>query len=140
MENRHGLVVNTRLTEAAGRAERQAALAMVEELPGWQRVTLGADKAYDAKEFVCELRDHRVTPHVAQKQFSAIDQRTSQHPGYALSQWRRKRIEEVFGWIKTVAGLRKTRHRGLARVSWMFTFAAAGYNLVRMRTLAPIAV
>jgi transposase len=139
MENRHGLVVNTRLTEAAGRAERKAALAMVEEIPGWQRVTLGADKGYDAKEFVRELRDHRVTSHVAQKQFSAIDQRTSRHPGYALSQWRRKRIEEVFGWIKTVAGLRKTRHRGLARVGWMFTFAAAGYNLVRMRTLVPVA-
>jgi IS5 family transposase len=139
MENRHGLVVNTRLTAATGRAERTAALAMVAELPGWQAVTLGADKGYDAKHFVRDLRDHRVTPHVAQKPFSAIDQRTSRHPGYALSQCRRKRIEEVFGWLKTVAGLRKTHHRGLARVSWMFTFAVAGYNLVRMRTLLPIA-
>lgn len=97
---------------------------MVEELPGFARVTLRADKGYDAKEFVRELRDHRVTPHVAQKQATAIDRRTSRHPGYALSRWRRKRVEEAFGWLKTVALLRKTRHRGVARVAWIFTFAA----------------
>jgi len=138
MENRNGLVVNTRLTQATGRAEREAALAMVEKLPGFGRVTLGADKGYDAKELVRELRDHRVTPHVAQKPATAIDRRTSRHPGYALSQWRRKRVEEAFGWLKTVALLRKTRHRGVARVGWMFTFAAAAYNLVRMRTLTVV--
>jgi transposase len=130
MENRNGLVVNTRLTQATGRAERAAALAMVARLPGFGRVTLGADKAYDAKAFVQELRDHSVTPHVAQKPATAIDRRTSRHLGYALSQWRRKRVEEAFGWLKTVALLRKTRYRGLARVGWMFTFAAAVYNLV----------
>jgi transposase len=138
MENRNGLVVNTRLTQATGRAEREAALAMVEKLPGFGRVTLGADKGYDAKELVRELRDHRVTPQVAQKPATAIDRRTSRHPGYALSQWRRKRVEEAFGWLKTVALLRKTRHRGVARVGWMFTFAAAAYNLVRMRTLTVV--
>ena len=138
MENRNGLVVNTRLTQATGRAEREAALAMVATLPGFGRVTLGADKAYDAQAFVQELRDHCVTPHVAQKPATAIDGRTSRHLGYALSQWRRKRVEEAFGWLKTVALLRKTRHRGVARVGWMFTFAAAAYNLVRMRTLTVI--
>ena len=138
MENRNGLVVNTRLTQATGRAEREAALAMVATLPGLGRVTLGADKAYDAQAFVRELRDHYVTPHVAQKPATAIDRRTSRHLGYALSQWRRKRVEEAFGWLKTVALLRKTRHRGLARVGWMFTFAAAAYNLVRMRTLTVV--
>ena len=135
MENRNGLVVDTQLTQATGRAEREAALAMVEKLPGWRPLTLGADKAYDTAAFVRELRDHRVTPHVAQKPATAIDRRTSRHPGYVLSQQRRKRIEEAFGWLKTVALLRKTRHGGVARVGWMFTFATAAYNLVRMRNL-----
>jgi IS5 family transposase len=138
MENRNGLVVNTRLTEADGYAERRAAVAMVEELPRFKRVTLGADKGYDAKEFVHELRDHRVTPHVAQKLASAIDRRTSRHPGYLVSQRRRKRVEEVFGWLKTVAVLRKTRHRGVLRVGWIFTLAAAAYNLVRIRNLVAL--
>lgn len=111
---------------------------MVATLPGLGRVTLGADKAYDTQAFVQELRDHAVTPHVAQKPATAIDRRTSRHLGYALSQWRRKRVEEAFGWLKTVALLRKTRHRGVARVGWMFTFAAAAYNLVRMRTLTAL--
>jgi transposase len=137
MDNRHGLVVNTRLTQASGRAEPEAALAMVEEIAGFGRVTLGADKGYDQKEFVLGLREHGVTPHVAQKPHSAIDGRTTRHPGYRLSQWRRKRVEEIFGWLKTIAGLRKTRHRGVARVGWTFTFAAAAYNLVRMRNLIP---
>ena len=135
MENRNGLLVNTQLTQAAGYAERESALAMVAKLPGWRPVTLGADKAYDTAAFVRELRDHRVTPHVAQKPATAIDRRTSRHPGYAVSQQRRKCIEEAFGWLKTVALLRKTRHRGVARVGWMFTFAAAAYNLARMRNL-----
>jgi len=139
MENRNGLVVNTRLTQATGRAEREAALAMVGDIPGYGRVTLGADKGYDARAFVHHLRDHHVTPHIAQKPASAIDQRTSRHLGYALSQWRRKRVEEAFGWLKTVAVLRKTRHRGVARVGWMFTLAAAAYNLVRIRNLTAIA-
>ncbi len=137
MDNRYGLAVNTRLTQASGTAEPEAALAMVAEIPGWHRVTLGADKGYDRKEFVQQLREHRVTPHIARKQHSAIDDRTTRHPGYRLSQWRRKRVEEIFGWLKTVAGLRKTRHRGAGRVGWMFTFATAAYNLVRMRNLMP---
>ena len=135
MENRNGLLVNTQLTQASGHAERESALAMVAKLPGWRPLTLGADKAYDTAALVRALRDHRVTPHVAQKPATAIDRRTSRHPGYAVSQQRRKRIEEAFGWLKTVALLRKTRYRGVARVGWMFTFAAAAYNLVRMRNL-----
>jgi IS5 family transposase len=98
---------------------------------------LGADKGYDSKEFVRELRDHRVTPHLACKPTTIIDARTIRHPGYLISQQKRKRIEEIFGWLKTVAGLRKTRHRGVARVDWVFTFAPAAYNLVRMRNLLP---
>ena len=136
MENRNGIAVNGCVTQAEGRAEPQAALAMVEEIPGEHRVTLGADKGYDRKEFVQELRDHQVTPHIACKQTSIIDARTTRHPGYVVSQQKRKRVEEIFGWVKTVAGLRKTRHRGVARVGWMFTFALAAYNLVRMRNLA----
>jgi transposase len=142
MENRHGLVVDTRVTHATGTAEREAALTMAEALPGQQRVTLGADKNYDTRDFVRELRELRVTPHVTQNtsgRSSAIDGRTTRHPGYALSQRKRTWVEEVFGWLKTVGLLRKTRHRGLARVGWMFTFAAAVYNLVRMRTLAATA-
>jgi transposase len=136
MENRNGIAVNGCVTLALGRAETQAALAMVEEIPGRHRVTLGADKGYDSKAFVQELRDHQVTPHLARKQTSIIDERTTRHRGYAVSQQKRKRVEEIFGWVKTVGGLRKTRHRGVARVGWMFTFALAAYNLVRMRNLA----
>ena len=137
MENRHGLAVNCCVTAATGRAEPEAALAMIEDLPGWHRVTLGGDRGYDRKELVQEMREHRVTPHFARKQTSIIDRRTTRHPGYALSQRQRKRVEEIFGWIKTVGGLRKTRHRGVARVDWMFSFALAAYNMVRMRNLAP---
>src|SRR6266480_949736 len=132
MENRHGLAVNCCVTQATGRAEPEAALAMIEELPGWQRVTLGADKGYDQKALVQEMREHGVTPHFARKQTSIIDQRTTRHPGYAVSQRKRKRVEEIFGWVKTVGGLRKTRHRGVSCVDWVFTFALAAYNLVRM--------
>ena len=137
MENRNGLAVNSRLTQAHGRAESSAALEMVEEIPGLRRVTLGADKGYDRKEFVRELRDHNVPPHIAQKQWSTVDRRTSRQAGYAISQTKRKRVEEIFGWMKTVGGLRKTRHRGVQRVGWMFTLALAAYNLVRMRNLLP---
>jgi len=138
MENRNGLVVDTRLTLATGVAEREAALEMVSALSGRKRLTLGADKGYDTGDFVDALRELKVTPHVAQnnkRRRSAIDDRTVRHAGYAISQRMRKRVEEIFGWIKTVGNLRKTRHRGLERVDWMFAFTAAAYNLVRMRTL-----
>jgi DDE family transposase len=139
MENRNGLAVNACVTRADGRAEVEAAVAMVEEIPGQHRVTLGGDKGYDTKEFVQEMRDHQVTPHVALKATTIIDARTTRHPGYAISQQKRKRVEEIFGWLKTVGGLRKTRHRGLERVGWMFTFALAAYNLIRMRNLVAAA-
>lgn len=135
-ENRNGLVVNVTLTEATGTAEREAALSMAEQIPGGtKRVTLGGDKGYDVNSFVAGLRELNVTPHVAQKQKSAIDRRTTGHEGYAISQRKRKRVEEVFGWLKTVALQRKTKFRGPDRVGWMFTLAAAAYNLVRMRNL-----
>ena len=139
MENRSGLIVDACLTAADGHAERIAALAMIE--PRADRphaISLGADKAYDAEDFVNELRSMNVRPHVAQNtngRRSAIDGRTTRHPGYAMSQKIRKRIEEGFGWIKTVAGQRKTRFRGKDRVGWAFTFAAAAYNLVRLPKL-----
>ena len=139
MENRNGLAVNACVNLAEGRAEVEAGVAMVEEIPGQHRVTLGGDKNYDTKEFVQEMRDHQVTPHVACKPTTIIDARTTRHPGYAISQQKRKRVEEIFGWLKTIGGLRKTRHRGLERVGWMFTFALAAYNLVRMRNLATAA-
>jgi IS5 family transposase len=139
MENRSGLLVDACLTLADGHAERVAALHMIEprtDRP--QAITLGADKAYDAEDFVNELRSMRVTPHVAQNtsgRSSAIDGRTTRHSGYAMSQRIRKRIEEAFSWIKTVGGQRKTRFRGRDRVGWAFTFAAAAYNLVRLPKL-----
>lgn len=136
-ENRNGLVVDVRLTQATGTAEREAALAMLEQ-KGAKRVTLGADRGYDTREFVERLGNLQVTPHVAQNDTgrrSAIDARTTRHYSYAVSQRKRKRVEEVFGWLKTVALQRKTRFRGPDRVGWMFTFAAAAYNLVRMRNL-----
>jgi transposase len=138
MENRNGLAVDAAVLQATGTAERDAALAMAAELPGDGRITLGGDKNYDTAAFVEELRSLNVTPHVAQNnkgRRSAIDQRTTRHPGYLISQQKRKRVEEIFGWLKTVGGLRKLRHRGLDRVEWMFTFAVAAYNLVRLRNL-----
>lgn len=138
MENRNGLVVNTRLTKATGTAERDAAATMIQNLPGIQRVTVGADKAYDTESFVATLRSFQATPHVAQNnknRKSAIDGRTTRHPGYGISGKVRKRIEETFGWIKTIGMLRKTRYRGEEKISWYFTLAAAAYNLVRMRNL-----
>jgi transposase len=138
MENRNGLVVDTATTTASGTAERDAAMTMVGNLPSGQRITVGGDKLFDTQEFVAEMRRLGVTPHVAQhtnRRRSAIDGRTTRHSGYAVSQRVRKRIEEVFGWMKTVGGLRKTRHRGTARVGWMFTLTAAAYNLVRIPKL-----
>jgi transposase len=144
IENRNGLVVDTELLQCNGTAERDAALLMAERIDGNQRVTIAADKGYDTKDFVHEMRNMNVTPHVAQNNNrrggSAIDQRTTRHAGYQVSQKKRKRIEEVFGWLKTVGMLRKTRHRGIHKVGWVFTFAAAAYNLVRMRSLVPIPV
>jgi transposase len=139
MENRSGLLVDARLTLVSGHAERLAALDMIE--PVAERpvaLTLGADKGYDAADFVEELRTLNVRPHVARNtsgRHSAIDRRTTRHPGYAKSQRIRKRIEEAFGWIKTVAGLRQTKLRGRAKVAWAFTFAVAAYNLVRAPAL-----
>jgi transposase len=138
MENRHGLVVSPRLTAATGTAEREAAEDMVGAIPGRRRITVGGDKAFDTQDFVKSMRSLNATPHVAQNcngRKSAIDGRTTRHPGYAVSQRLRKRVEEIFGWMKTVGNLRKTRHRGEDRVGWVFILTAAAYNLVRMRNL-----
>ncbi len=140
-ENRSGLVVDTLLTQATGYGERSAAVTMLARAARrrGKRITAGGDRGYDTRDFVLSLRQLEVTPHVAQhtnKRSSRIDERTTRHPGYEISQRKRKRIEEVFGWLKTVGLMRKTRHRGSRRVGWMFTFTAAVYNLVRMRNLA----
>jgi transposase len=139
VENRNGLIVSGRVWEATGFAERYAALEMLEKIPGIGRVTVGGDKGFDTADFVRECRNLHMTPHVAQnlgrRGGSAIDDRTTQHKGYAISQKKRKRIEECFGWLKTIALLRKVRHRGTLKVDWIFTFACAAYNLVRMRNL-----
>ena len=140
MENRHGLAVDGCVTLATGVAEREAALAMVDDLNGSHRITLGADKGYDAAGFVEELRVRGVTPHVAQndtRRRSAIDDRTTRHDGYAMSQQKRKRIEEIFGWGKVVGGVRKVRVRGVERVDAVFKIVLAAFNLVRMRQLIP---
>ncbi len=138
-ENRNGLIVNTEVFQANGTAERDAALILLEQIPGSRRVTVGADKGYDTRDFVQECRHLNVTPHVAQnvkrRGGSAVDDRTTRHGGYEVSQRKRKRIEECFGWLKTIALMRKVRHRGIEKVGWVFTFAAAAYNLVRMRNL-----
>ena len=138
-ENRNGFIITTEVFQANGTAERDAGLVMLEQIPGGHRVTVGADKAYDTRDFVSECRNMKVTAHVAQNTKrsggSAIDGRTARHEGYAVSQKKRKRIEECFGWLKTIALMRKVRHRGIEKVGWVFTFAAAAYNLVRMRKL-----
>ena len=138
MENRNGLFVDTRLTMVSGHAERLAALELIE--PHADRphaVTLGADKGYDTSDFVMELRQINVTPHIAQNtsRRSAIDKRTTRHPGYDVSQRIRKRIEEGFGWMKTIGGMRKPKYRSREKVAWAFTFAAAAYNLIRLPKL-----
>lgn len=143
MENRNGLIVVPTLTHATGTAEREAATEMVEEVAGSNRITLGGDKNYDTDDFVLNLRSLNVTPHVAanteRKGGSAIDGRTTRHPGYAVSQKFRKRIEEAFGWMKTIGNLRKIKYRGIPKVSWHFILTAAAYNLVRMRNLGVMA-
>jgi len=138
MDNRHGLAVDACVSEATGTAERETALAMVAGIAGDRRVTVGADKGYDVRSFIEALRKRNITPHVAAKRegYSALDGRTTRHRGYVLSQRARKRVEEIFGWMKTVGLMRKTRHRGADRVGWMFTFTTAVYNLVRMKNLA----
>lgn len=142
MENRNGLVIDATVTPATGTAEREAALALVEAQAPTRRITLGGDKNYDTHQFVQALRARQVTPHVAQhttNRASAIDGRTTRHPGYTVSQQKRKRVEEIFGWLKTVGMLRKVKLRGVPRVGWLFTFAAAVYNLVRIRNLVEAA-
>ena len=139
MENRNGLIVGAIATRASGHAERLAALHLMEPRANRAvKVTLAGDKGFDTQDFVAELREINVTPHVAQNvsgRRSAIDGRTTRHPGYEVSLRIRKRIEEAFGWAKTVAGLRKARHRGLPKIDWQFTFAMAAYNLVRLPKL-----
>jgi transposase len=149
MENRNALIIDATLTHATGTAERDAALVMLDRRKRRRRITLGADKAYDVSGFVDELRARKTTPHIAidahltktgRRRKTRIDRRTTRHSGYTVSQRMRKRIEESFGWIKTTAGLAKTRHRGLDRVGWMFTLAAAACNLVRLPKLLTEAV
>ena len=144
MENRNGLVAQSCLTHATGTAERDAALVLVDRLGQRRRITLGADKGYDALGFVQALRQRRVTPHIATDRRvsktgvvrrSGVDGRTQRHPGYAVSQRIRKRIEEVFGWVKSSAGFRQTKHRGRERVAWCFDLAATAYNLIRLPKL-----
>jgi len=135
MENRNRLIVDTRLTQANGRCEREAALEMIREVRAGRRLTLGADAGYNARDFVAELRAWEVTPHVAGKTHSAIDGRTTRHPGYAVSQRIRKQIEEFFGWGKSVGGLAKSRFIGPRRLGWQFTLSATAYNLIRLPKL-----
>ena len=134
MENRNGLVVDVETTQSTGTAERDAATTMVERSLK-AGATVGADKNYDTAGFVKAMRQRKVTPHVAQKTDSAIDRRTTRHAGYAVSLKIRKRVEEVFGWAKTVGGLRKTHFIGLAKVKAQTLFTLAAYNLTRMATI-----
>ena len=138
LDNREGLVVDVRLTPVEGASERDAALEMLEAVPGARRITVGADRGYDTRGFVRGCRKSRVTPHVAQKQRSAIDRRTTRHEGYRLSQRARKRVEEVFGWVKTVGGGRKLRYCGVARNRFWMEMTTASYNLVRLSKLTPV--
>jgi transposase len=140
MENRNGLAIDGQITKATGTAERGAALDMLTAVAGDKRATVGTDKAYDTRDFVERTRALNVTPHVTQNingRSSAIDGRTTRHQGYAVSLRCRARIEEIFGWLKTVGGQRKTRYRGEELVGWIFEFSLAAYNLVRIRNLAP---
>jgi len=144
MENRHGLLVKTCVTEATGTAERDAARQMIRPQAGTTRITVGGDKAYDTRDFVSEMRKMNVTPHVAQnlerRGGSAIDERTTRHPGYAISQRKRKRVEQSFGWMKIIGMLKKVKLRGREKVSWLFTFVGAAYNLCRLGRLQAEAV
>jgi len=137
-ENANGLVAAAQASLATGRAEREVAVEMVGAIGGIHQVTVGGDKGYDTRQFVEELRYLSATPHVAQNAInrrSAIDGRTTRHPGYKISQRKRKRIEEIFGWMKTVGLLRQLRHRGRETIDWIFKFTAAAYNLTRIRNL-----
>ena len=143
MENRNGLLVQTMLTQADGTAERDAALLMASKIPGTRRLTLGADKNYDTRDFVGTAREMKITPHVAQNttnRSSAIDGRTTRRAGYEISQRKRKRVEQSFGWMKIIGLLRKVKLRGREKVGWWFTFVGAAYNLVRLRRLRAEAV
>lgn len=138
MENRNGLFVDARLTKVSGHAERLAALDMIEPRADRSNpITLAGDKGFDAADFIMELREINVTPHIAQNtsRRSAVDRRTTRHPGYGISQRVRKRIEEGFGWMKTIGGMRKPKYRSREKVAWSFTFAAAAYNLIRLPKL-----
>jgi transposase len=136
MENRNGMVVDVELTKATGTAEREAALSMMRQVSGSRRRTVGVDKGYDTREFVTSCRQMTVTPHVARRQTSIVDSRTTRHPGYQVSQRIRKRIEEVFGWVKTVGGGRKLRYKGVERNQLWWELTAAAYNLLRMAKIA----
>jgi hypothetical protein len=136
MENRNGMVVDVTFTQATGTAEREAALDMLEGVPGSRRVTLGADKGYDTQDFITMCRHMNVTPHVARRKSSKLDGRTTRHTGYQTSQRIRKRVEEIFGWVKTVGGGRKLRYRGMERNRLWWELTAAAYNLLRMAKLA----
>jgi transposase len=141
MEHRNALIVGVGATQATGRAERETALELLDEIPRATHGTIAGDKGFDTQDFVARLRERNLVPHVAQNtsgRSSAIDGRTTRHSGYAVSQVIRKRVEEAFGWIKTVGMMRKLRHRGLRRVDWMFTLAIAAYDLVRMRKLLEV--
>jgi len=135
MENRNGLVVDVTVTRATGTAERDTALDMIEKVPGARRITVGADKGYDTRDFVVSCREMNVTPHVARRKWSIVDERTTRHEGYQLSQRVRKRIEEIWGWVKTVGGGRKLRYKGVERNQLWAELTAAAYNLVRMAKL-----
>jgi hypothetical protein len=139
IENRNGLVVGCMATQATGRAEREAAEALMGNVPRGQRATLAADKAYDARSFIAAMRAQGVTPHVTQNAYpgrrSAIDKRTTRHAGYGISQVWRKAIEHPFGWLKAAAGIRQVKMKGLALVGWVFTLGMVAYDLVRMRRL-----
>jgi transposase len=136
MENRNGLVVDVTITKATGTAERDTAIDMLEQIPGKHRITVGGDKNYDTEDFVAACREMNVTPHVACRQWTALDRRTTRHQGYLVSQRVRKRVEEIFGWVKTMGGGRKLRYRGVVRNQLWAEFVAAAYNLVRMARLA----
>ena len=138
MENRHGLIVEGRVSEASGTAERDEAQAMIKAVPGRHPITVGGDKGDDTQGFAAGMRALKATPHIAQNttnRRSAIDGRTTRHPGYGQSQWARKRIEEAFGWMKEIALLRRGRHRGRGRIEWQFKLAAAASSLIRLPKL-----
>lgn len=136
MENRNGLIVDLAFTQATGTAERDAALDMLEQVPGSRRVTVGGDKGYDTLDFITTCRRMNITPHVARRQTSKVDGRTTRHAGYQVSQRIRKRVEEIFGWVKTVAGGRKLRYTGVEHNRLWWELTAVAYNLVRIAKLA----